>query len=222
VSLVRAWRRQISGASGAALIVPIAVFGSMVLLALAGGFGALGGLGQAIAGPASPGGAPGAKALATADVRGVPASVLPVVARAGAATLVASVTLPGGPQRSSRGNSGSAQRPSDGNGNTGAVTPPTPTSSQPPSPGGPPVGQPSAPPTLTDGVVALGMAITSKVPGPLGQLATGALKSVGQTLDETLPGNARSAVSDLAGAVGSTVSRVGSGVSGVVNGLHVP
>jgi hypothetical protein len=211
-----------SGASGAALIVPVAVFGSMLLLALAGGFGALGGLGQAIAGPATPNGGASAETLAAAKVLGVSGTALALPARAGAPTLVAAVGRRGGPPLSGRGNSGTGQHPSGGNGSSGSVTTPAPTASQPPSPGGPPVGQPASPPTLTDEVVALGTSITSKVPGPLGQLATGMLKSVGQTLDKALPGNVRLASSGVAGAVGSTVNQLGSGVSGVVNGLQLP
>src|SRR6266567_809934 len=60
--LVRAWRRGLSGASGAALLVPGEIFAALLLIALAGSFGRLGGLGQAFTGPAAPGRTPVASA----------------------------------------------------------------------------------------------------------------------------------------------------------------
>jgi hypothetical protein len=73
--------------------------------------------------------------------------------------------------------------------------------------------------------VSVATSITSRIPGPIGQLATQTLQSVGQTVDKILPGNARSAVASAGGAVSSTVSqlqsgvsRLGSGVSGLLHG----
>jgi hypothetical protein len=54
MSLARAWTRQLYRASGAALMVPASVIASLAVLALAGGFGRLGALGQALSGPSVP------------------------------------------------------------------------------------------------------------------------------------------------------------------------
>src|SRR5947209_2013339 len=54
MTLARAWRRQLYGASSAALIVPCALLGAVLVLALGGGFGRLGVLGQIFAGPPAP------------------------------------------------------------------------------------------------------------------------------------------------------------------------
>src|SRR3979411_1203323 len=61
VSLARAWRRKLLSASGVALMVPGTVAGAFAVLALAGGFGRIGDLGQAFSGPSIP-----------ADVRPLP------------------------------------------------------------------------------------------------------------------------------------------------------
>src|ERR1700693_6623408 len=52
--LVRAWRRQLLGGVGAALVVPGFLLGALAVLALAGGFAGLGVLGQAFSGPSLP------------------------------------------------------------------------------------------------------------------------------------------------------------------------
>jgi hypothetical protein len=233
MSLVRAWTRQLSGASGAAVIAPMAVFGSMVLLALAGGFGSLGRIGQALAGPAIPTGVRSASAATTSGGNGNSvAALLPIVARGGTPTLVASVALPG---RSGGGpGSGHNGGPGGSNGNRPASGNPAPApGNRPPSSpvsGGPPVtSPPPPPPTLVDGVVSLGTSITSRIPGPVGQLATSALQDVGHTIDGVIPHTGRSGASRVAGAVRPTVSQLqngvgqlGSGVSGLLHGLHVP
>jgi hypothetical protein len=56
MTLARSWKRQMFGASGAALLVPGAIAGALVILVSAGGFARLGTLGQALSGPALPGG----------------------------------------------------------------------------------------------------------------------------------------------------------------------
>jgi hypothetical protein len=54
-------------------------------------------------------------------------------------------------------------------------------------------------------VVNLGTSITSKLPGPVGQLTTQLLKQVGSTVDKILPTDRRSgAVTQL----GSTLSQL--------------
>jgi hypothetical protein len=229
--------RQLSRASGAALLVPAAVFGSMVLLALAGGFGSLGGLGQALGGPSLPSGARSTSSVTTRGGNGTAvAALLPVVARSAAPTLVASVALPNGPTRGGGRTGGHPRSPggSNGSGSTPTIPIPptgsTPPTSPTPAPGGAPVSTPQPPrPTLIDGVVSLGTSITSRIPGPLGQLATSTLQNVGHTVDGILPHAARSAVSRVTGTVSSTVSQVqngvgqlGSRVSGLLHAPHVP
>ena len=51
MTLARVWRRQLFGASTAALIVPSAMLAALVALALGGAFGGVGVLGQLFAGP---------------------------------------------------------------------------------------------------------------------------------------------------------------------------
>jgi hypothetical protein len=80
MSLARAWTRQLYGASGAALLVPGAILLALALLGLAGGFGQLGTLSQAFAGPAVPGGSTVAGGVVSARAA---APVLPI-ARGGA------------------------------------------------------------------------------------------------------------------------------------------
>jgi hypothetical protein len=210
----------------------------MVLLALSGGFGQLGGLGQALAGPPAPSASPAANRL-IASTRASLGPLLPVVARAARPTLVASVNLPRTPVRG--GGNPATGAPTPGSGIRGGVGPtlplpttqpsaPTaPTEPTSPSPGGPPTAQPSPPQTLVDGVVAVGTSVTSKVPGPVGQLATNTLQNVGQAVDKVLPSNARSAASRTTAAVSSTASQVesgagklGSGVSGLVSSPSLP
>lgn len=224
MSLVREWRRQVSTASGAALVVPLAVFGSMVLLALAGGFGQLGGLGQALAGPAVPSASPAGKRL-TADVHPTLAPLLPVVAKAGGPTLVASVKLSPTSVRGG-GDVGTGGGRSPGSGNRGGSAPPvpvgtgTPPTQTSPAPSGPPGSEP-APPTLVDRVVSAGTSITSKIPGGVGNLATSTLQGLGQTVDRVLPSNARNA-SGVSGTVSTLQSAVGTGVSSLVQGAKLP
>jgi hypothetical protein len=239
--------RQLSRASGAALLVPVAVVGSMGLLALAGGFGALGGLGQALSGPALPGNLRSATPLAATSGKTAKATPLLAVISSPPPTLVASVKLPSGPARGGNSASPNAGHGPGGTNGTGPGTstppptgtstptgPSTPPPAAPPSSGSPPVTRPQPPPTLIEGVVSLGTSITSKLPAPVGQLATTALQDVGQTVDRVLPGQTSSTgsastgvVSGVTGAVGSTVSHVqsgvgalGAGVSGLLHGTR--
>src|ERR1700741_5399145 len=54
--LARAWRRQILGASLAAVLIPAAIIVPLAVLASAGEFRRIGGLGQVFAGPGIPAG----------------------------------------------------------------------------------------------------------------------------------------------------------------------
>jgi len=82
------WRRQLWAASGAALIVPLAMVAALVLLALGGGFSQLGVLGQIFAGPPAPSAGPlapgvasggGARAARNGKRTGNTVPVIPVI-----------------------------------------------------------------------------------------------------------------------------------------------
>src|SRR2546421_10075503 len=60
--MVRVWRRRLLGGIGIATVAPGLLLASLVVLALAGGFGSLSALGQAFSGPAVPGSAGGGPA----------------------------------------------------------------------------------------------------------------------------------------------------------------
>lgn len=52
--LARAWMRQLAGASGVALLVPLSIAASLAVLAISGGFSRLGSFGQVFSGPSVP------------------------------------------------------------------------------------------------------------------------------------------------------------------------
>ncbi|MBV9605011.1 MAG: hypothetical protein JO027_07890, partial [Solirubrobacterales bacterium] len=76
MTLARAWRRQLYGASSAALIVPSAMLAALLVLALGGDFRQVGVLGQIFAGPPVPSATGGAPAGARV---GAAAPSLPVI-----------------------------------------------------------------------------------------------------------------------------------------------
>ncbi len=191
MSLARAWRRQLLGASGIAVLVPASAIVAIALLALAGGFAHLGGLGQAFSGPTLPTSTSRASGGLAGGVAHHAGPGSPTVGL-GAALLLASTTDAGGP-----GGTAGALAP---NGSNGAGSPGRGsghfTGGPQPVPGGtggnpsPPTPNPPQPPphqTLVDGVVKIGTSVTSKLPGPVGQAATQALQSVGRTVDKILP-----------------------------------
>ncbi|HET6869468.1 MAG TPA: hypothetical protein VFH80_26390 [Solirubrobacteraceae bacterium] len=204
MSLARAWRRQLYGASSVALIVPSAMLAALIVLALGGGFGQVGVLGQIFAGPP----APSAAGAAAGGGAGVVARALPAIP---AAALVAGRsrpatrsigTLPGrGSTRvvpvSSRG-AGGAVAP------VGGVAPivsgpvpsrPAPTGSgsgsapsQPsPQPGSSPEPGPSPQPTVVDQVVKVVTPVTQQLPAPAGPAVTQAVQAAGSAADGLLP-----------------------------------
>lgn len=205
--LVRAWMRGLSGASGAALLVPGAIIAALLLLGLAGSFGRLGGLGQALSGPAAPRSAP-PQSTARGSRGGAPALLAVVSAPTAAVVATRAVTrnpaAPAGGRTSSSPPSSPPARNGGGGGGGGSST-------APPGPGSPggtggcsTCGQPPPPThqTLVDQVVNIGTSITSKLPGPVGQLTTQLLKQVGSTVDKILPTDTRSgAVSQLGSAL---------------------
>ncbi|HEY5317390.1 MAG TPA: hypothetical protein VIJ20_05385 [Solirubrobacteraceae bacterium] len=169
----------------------------LAVLALGGGFGGLSALGQLLSGPAVPVASnlprgPAAPRTASALLPVVPAS-LPV---GRAPTRVAATSPAGAPVAGSRGGGspaggGSGQRvASGGSGGHGATPPATAPPSAPTQP--PTVSTPTPPPatgpvpSLVSQVVAVGVSVTSKLPAPLAALGTGALESLGQTLNTLL------------------------------------
>lgn len=204
MSLARAWRRQLYGASTAALIVPSALLAAVIVLALGGGFAQVGVLGQIFAGPPAPsasGGTVGGGAAAVA--RGLPA--IPAAALVAGPTRRATRNV--GPGRgsgravpvSSRG-TGGAIAP------VGAVAPvvsgpvrtpvpfrPAPTVSAPTAPvptapaPSPPQPQPSPKPTVVDQVVKVVTPVTQQLPAPAGPAVTQAVQAAGSAADGLLP-----------------------------------
>src|SRR5437764_7680392 len=167
--LVRAWTRGLSGASGAALLVPGGIIAALLLLALAGSFGRVGGLGQAFSGPAAPGATsvastvhgPAGRAPTLLPVLTAPPAVAPAVVGNRAAPIGSAINgpppaAPPGRSPSGGGGAGAPSSPASpgapsGSGGCGSCTPP-------------PTHQ-----TLVDQVVNLGTSVTSKLPGQVGQ-----------------------------------------------------
>ncbi len=209
MSLARAWRRQLLGASGMAVLAPAATIMAIALLALAGGFAHLAGLGQAFSGPTLP--------FAPAGAGGVPGSAghgrrtRTQVTGLGATLLLASATGAGiAAAGGGAAGHGGAGRPGGGGGSRGPGGGHF-TGGPRPVPGGggghlppPPSNPPPTPPphqTLVDGVVKIGTSVTSKLPGPVGSAATQALQSVGQTVDGILPAPRSAAAGVVSGGL---------------------
>jgi hypothetical protein len=165
-----------------AAIVPALLVASLVVLAVAGGFGGLSALGQAFSGPSVPAsvlaGGPGGTVTRPLPPRLVAAlSSPPAATRSASGAVVAPTTSGGGPR----------------------ATPRPPVSSAPPARGRPPAqsptgGSPQATrpgpgpqPTLVDNVVAAGTSVTSRLPGPVGPAASNTLQQAGSTLDSIAP-----------------------------------
>jgi hypothetical protein len=208
--LVRAWTRGLSGASGAALLVPGGIIAALLLLALAGSFGRLGGLGQAFTGPAAfspgpaasavhapPGGAPALLGVVAAPAAVVaPAAVAGRSTRAGSGVAIRPPATPPGKAPSGAAGGAPTAPPSPGTptgpGACGSCTPPPPPTHQ----------------TLVDQVVNLGTSVTSKLPGPVGQLTTQLLKQAGATVDRVLPTDRLPTPARTVGQVGATLSQL--------------
>lgn len=202
--LVRAWTRGLSGASGAALLVPGGIFTALLLLVIAGSFGRLGGLGQAFSGPAAVGSSQTAGGLTSQPAHGAGLlSVVRLPTRAHAGAAGGGLVNPGPAAR------GGGSRGAGGRGNSGAPGSPG-ASSRPPACGScnQPAQPPAPPPTLLEGVVAAGTSITSKLPGPVGQLTTQVLGEVSATIDGPAPTTQRPGVAQAVNQLGSTVSQL--------------
>jgi len=190
MGLVRAWTRQLCGASAAVLVVPGALGGALAVLAVAGSFGGLGSIGQALSGPALP-------AVDRAASRTASASL------AGALHSVSTSTLAARPALLTPGTSRSAAKPGPGSG-------PSPLASRPGGGGlgiqgqsgfaggvgtaSPPAsGAPSAPPKqpppagVLDAALKAASPVTSQLPGPASNAAGQALQSVSSTAHKLLP-----------------------------------
>ncbi len=211
MSLARAWTRQISGAYAAALLVPCAIFASVLVLALTGGFGQLRRLDQAFGGPSAPAALGRAATGATAGgAPTAPAPLLPVAAASTTATAARSTVSTAAGTAPVQGPGTSAPGANPGGGlapvnqpSAGGTGPPqsTGTGSPPPAPvsGPPPTQPPSRPPTLVDQVVNLGTSVTGTLPAPVGPLATQVLQGAGQAVDNTLSGVTSGAARLLSG-----------------------
>ena len=207
MSLARAWRRQLYGASSAALIVPSAMLAALVVLALGGGFNQVGVLGQIFAGPSAPGASSGSLGSGHA---GAPAHPLPAIP---VAALGAGSSRPGtrhagtgsGPGRAGAG-PGSSHGPGQTGGAIGGAVPivsggsaapvpsqPAPTGSAPtqssplPSPQPQPQPQPQPRPTPVDRIVNTVTPVTQQLPAPVGPAATQAVQAAGSAADGVLP-----------------------------------
>ena len=188
MTLARVWTRQLLGASGIALAVPLALVGSLAALALAGGFGGIGAFGQVFSGPSllaslSTGATPSsrnaaqvARALAAISHPVLVASVPQVGAVSPGASRTTAATGTGGGTRSTgtthhRGGTHGVGR--------GGHPRPHPTPPRVPTP-------PKPPPTVVDAVAGVVTSVTGQVPGPVGSTATSAVNSVAQGLDGIL------------------------------------
>jgi hypothetical protein len=198
MSLARAWRRQLYGASSAALIVPSAMLAALVVLALGGGFGQVGVLGQIFAGPPAPSVAAG---VANGAAAGASVSTLPVIPgvapgpaasghpRSGhRAVPVGSGTRRSGGALAPVGGvapivsaGGSAPRPMP------VGTAPTATGSAPPAGSPSPPPGPSPEPTVVDRVIKVVTPVTQQLPAPAGPAVTQAVQAAGSAADGLLP-----------------------------------
>jgi hypothetical protein len=199
MTLARAWRRQLTGASSAALIVPFAMLAALVVLALGGGFSQVGVLGQIFAGPP----APTVGAAADAQARGAAArsslAAIPVIpgpsrspARAvggrpgGGRVVPVSTAAPirtGGALAPVGGAAPIVTQGAGANPPTHSAPAPAPThsSAQPP-----PSPQPQPNPTPVDQVVKVVTSVTQQVPAPAAPVATQAVQAAGSAADGVL------------------------------------
>jgi hypothetical protein len=189
MSLARAWRRQLYGASSAALIVPTAMMAALIVLALGGGFGQVGVLGQIFAGPPAPTAAGGRAAVTVAhSLQAIPAAAL--VARASRRATRNVGTAPGrGRNRavpvSARGTGGAVggAAPIVGGGSHAPVpSQPAPTQSSPP-PARSPQPRPRPQPQPVDQIVSTVTPVTQQLPAPAGPAVTQAVQAAGSAAD---------------------------------------
>jgi hypothetical protein len=216
MTLARAWRRQLYGASSAALIVPFALLAALAVLALGGSFHGVGVLGQIFAGPPVPSVAGGGGSAAASGggagitvaraLPAIPAVALGPVAPGGTGRIRGGrgvhrvVPVVPGPRRG-----GGALTPvgvaapivtggrptSAGAGSGSTVSAPAGSGSGSAgsgSGGGPsPQPAPSPKPTVVDQVVKAVTPVTQQLPAPAGPVATQAIQAAGAAADSVLP-----------------------------------
>jgi hypothetical protein len=186
--LARAWRRQLFGASAAALLAPGAILAALAVLALGGGIGGLGSFGQLLTGPLIPASS-SRSAAAVAAVRAAasaPAPAVPPVlaapARPRGVLLVATVhyvqprvrTVPLVPR---------TVVPAPPTHRVAPVKTVTQTAVAP----APPPATPTQSSGLLGTVLSAGASVAAKLPGPVGSLGTSILNAVSSTLGKLLP-----------------------------------
>jgi hypothetical protein len=214
LTLARAWRRQLYGASGLALIVPGAMLAALFALVLAGAFSQVGVLDQVFAGPSLPAvGTQSGQSAGTRLAASMSTSTIPLVpAPARSPTrLPASAGGSTGSRRSASAPSRGVQRTggavngsplTGGTGSTGApgggtVTPVSqvPGGSGAPAPAPapvttvpPPIRTPSPPArTPVQTIVTTVTSVTQQLPPPVGAAATGAVQAAGAVAEQLLP-----------------------------------
>jgi len=212
MSLARAWRRHLLGASSTALIVPSAMLAAVALLALGGGFGSVGVLGQLFAGPSLPGVGPGAAGGAPAGSRGGPqglataalslvAAVAPAAAPrravvhhappartvpisgSGTASAGGAIGGAGGTARPVTLGTGGAGSGGAGGGGLGGGG----SGGGGSSPALPPQPSPPPEPTPVETVVKVGTSVTQQLPAQVGPVASQTVQAAGSAVDDLLP-----------------------------------
>jgi hypothetical protein len=186
--LARAWRRRLYGGLGAAVLVPGLIVAALAIVALSGGFTALGALSQAFAGPAPPAGQPfSTQVLRALPAPGVPAATAVAGVRPASATGGAAPAPSGGSGGRAGGGSGGSGSGGSGGGRSGGGSGGG--GSHGGGSGGQPPGSGSGPnPTVVDQVAGAGTAVTGQLPGPVGPLATQQVGQAASALDQALAG----------------------------------
>lgn len=207
MGLARVWRRQLYGASTAALIVPTAMLAALVALALGGAFSGVGVLGQLFVGPslAGVGSTGGAGSVGVRGGTGVvTAASLPLipVTPSGARTVAARgapagrTVLPAPHHGVSAGGGGIAPvggtvRPvTQGPGSSAGGQGSAPAHNPAPSPAAPAVPAPQ-PRTPVDTVVTVVTSVTQQVPALAGPVATQVVQAAGSAADNLLPSSSQ-------------------------------
>jgi hypothetical protein len=197
MSLARVWRRQLLGASTAALIVPFAMFAALLVLAIGGAFSGVGVLGQLFAGPSLAASLPVIPAFVPvaarrpAPARGPASRTVPAASHRGVGAGGGAIAPVGGTVRPVTQGSGSGGS-SGGQGSAPGRGPaPAPAPAPAPVPTAP---QPSPPPRTTpvDTVVTVVTSVTQEVPAPVGPVATHLVQAAGSAADNLLPGSGQS------------------------------
>lgn len=185
--LAREWRRRLYASMSLSVILPVALVLSVALLALNAGFSGLSSLGQALSGPSpsavrgpslgsAAGGNLGGAGPAGRSTQSLLAAASPTNSRAGGRSTPGSglqTHRSGSPGVGAGGGGGSASHHAGAGGNPGS--PPGP-SHQPGGSGSSPLGP----------VVRTVTSVTSRLPNPVGPVATGVANKAGSTVSKIL------------------------------------